>query len=219
MHFTTNQLSLTAFVAVAFKQLFLHLVKDQLSIKTSVRWFAEDSSQPPVTKSIKLVSPVCHCDSHPLFQMGKPWANRPPQHQPVNSSGLKKLVVLIARWETFVSSSDSGALSHSWAAEQLLLQLLLASAGGECVSKIPQSTPVAGLRCTGMNKHTHPWVHCAGNEWAKQVRNGQRGRTWLWEQPLKQGCEWLCQRSRENWTYEHCHLRASELGTRQMKCS
>lgn len=72
MHFTTNQLSLTAFVAVAFKQLFLHLVKDQLSIKTSVRWFAEDSSQPPVTKSIKLVSPVCHCDSHPLFQMGKP---------------------------------------------------------------------------------------------------------------------------------------------------
>lgn len=72
MHFTTNQLSLTAFVAVAFKQLFLHLVKDQLSIKTSVRWFAEDSSQPPVTKAIKLVSPVCHCDSHPLFQMGKP---------------------------------------------------------------------------------------------------------------------------------------------------
>lgn len=176
MHFTTNQLSLTAFVAVAFKQLFLHLVKDQLSIKTSVRWFAEDSSQPPVTKSIKLVSPVCHCDSHPLFQMGKPWANRPPQHQPVNSSGLKKLVVLIARWETFVSSSDSGALSHSWAAEQLLLQLLLASAGGECVSKIPQSTPVAGLRCTGMNKHTHTplsslcwkWMGKTSEEWAER---------------------------------------------------
>lgn len=43
MYFTTNQLSLISFVAVAFKQIFLHLVKDQLSIKTSVRQFAEDS--------------------------------------------------------------------------------------------------------------------------------------------------------------------------------
>lgn len=42
VYFTTNQLSLISFVAVAFKP-FLHLVKDQLSIKTCVRQFAEDS--------------------------------------------------------------------------------------------------------------------------------------------------------------------------------
>lgn len=129
MYFTINQLSLSSFVAVAFKQLFLHLVKDQLCVKTSERQCAEDSrpaSRYKIHQTGLSSFPLWFTSTVPngltLSKVTSPASAceflRPDETGWAHTQGERHLspAVIQTHWVT------------PWATEQLLLQLVLASA-------------------------------------------------------------------------------------------
>lgn len=219
MYFTTNQLSLTSFVAVSFKQLFLYLVKYQLSIKTSVRQFAEDSRPASCYKiqwtglsSFPLWFTPTAPNGQTLSKATSPASAceflRPDETGCCHARGERRLspAVIEAHWVT------------PWAAEQLLLQLLPASAR----QSEHQQGPSEHTSCrpeVHRNEHTYlsslswKWMGKTSEEWAERqdLALGTAFETKeVWAAVLKK---------QRKWNIWKLSLRASELGTRQTKCS